>query len=89
MEIKLDMERAYDLMGWSFHEGVMAKFGFGANFVKLILACVRNPHFAVLINGSPTQWLKSTTSLRQGDPLSLYLFILGVEVFVWMIKLAQ
>jgi len=55
--IKLDMERAYYLMGWAFIIEVMIKFGFEANFMKLILACIMAPDFAVLVNGSPTKWL--------------------------------
>ena len=67
----------------------MIKFRFVANFVKLILSCITALDFVVLVNGSPTKWFKSTTRLRQGDPLSSYLFILGAEVFVKMIKTTQ
>jgi len=55
--------------------------------MKLILLCITAPDFVVLVNGSPTKWFKSTMGLRQGD-LSPYLSILGVEVFVRMIKTA-
>ena len=69
MVIKLDMKRVYDLMGWAFIEGVMIKFRFEANFVKLILVCITTLDFAVLVNGSPTKWFKCTMGLRQDDPL--------------------
>jgi len=82
MAVKLDMERAYDLMGWFFIQKVLMKFGFHQKFIGLIMACIREPDFAVLVIGSPTELFRSMTGLWQGDPLSPCLFIIGAEVFV-------
>jgi len=54
MAIKVDMERAYDMMQWDFLRAVMGKFGFSDQFVALIMGCITDPNFAVLVNGSPT-----------------------------------
>ena len=55
--------------------------GFGAKWVNWIKRCITSTSFSVMINGSPEGFFNSTRGLRQGDPLSPYLFVIGMEVF--------
>ena len=76
---KLDLEKAYDHINWDFLMSVMQKMGFGEKWAGWIRWCISTASFSVLINGSPTGFFQSTRGLRQGDPISPYLFVLGME----------
>ncbi|KAL9675416.1 hypothetical protein QQ045_003618 [Rhodiola kirilowii] len=78
--IKLDISKAYDMVDWDFLCQVMELFGFPAQFIKWIRACIGTAKFFVLINGGMEGFFGSTRGLRQGDPISLYLFMLVMEV---------
>jgi hypothetical protein len=77
--MKLDLKKAFDCIDWDFLRLILHAVGFGDNFSSWILACVTTANFAVLINGDPSTFFKSERGLRQGCPLSPYLFILIME----------
>jgi hypothetical protein len=58
----------------------MGKMGFVPLWIKLIMMCVSSVHYVVLVNGIPTGRILPTRGIRQGDPLSPYLFLICVEV---------
>ncbi|XP_061993305.1 uncharacterized protein LOC133711157 [Rosa rugosa] len=79
--LKLDMSKVYDRMEWSFLEAVLLRLGFAESWVGVIMKCVTTVKYAFLINGQPRGHLTPTRGLRQGDPLSPYLFLLCTKVF--------
>ena len=78
---KLNIEKAYDQINWNCILKVLQKMGFGAKWVNWIRRCITTTSFSVMINGSPEGFFNNTRGLRQGDPLSSYLFVIGMEVF--------
>ncbi|RVW53000.1 Suppressor of mec-8 and unc-52 protein-like 1 [Vitis vinifera] len=85
---KLDIEKAYDSISWSFLMKVLSKMGFGSRWMDWMWWCFSTAKFSVLINGAPAGFFPSSKGLRQGDPISPYLFILGMEVLSALIRRA-
>ncbi|XXG74779.1 hypothetical protein AAC387_Pa07g3408 [Persea americana] len=79
MAMKLDMYKAYDRIEWPFVRKMLLALGFPDKWTNLIIECISTVTYSIKINGQVEGYIKPSRGLRQGDTLSMNLFILCAE----------
>lgn len=82
LAIKLDVTKAYDKLGWTFIEWVLKEHNFPSWWIERIMEYVNTTYYSILIDGCKSRTISPTKGLRQGDHLSLCLFILPLDVLL-------
>ncbi|KAL0374642.1 UNVERIFIED_CONTAM: putative mitochondrial protein [Sesamum radiatum] len=88
MNLKLDISKAYDKVEWPFLRNVLGKLGFPCAFIDLIMLCVSSVSYSFVLSGIQFGSISPQRGLRQGDPLSPYLFLLCTESLSSLFRVA-
>jgi hypothetical protein len=72
---KLDLTKAYDRVDWRYLEGVLRRLGFHSKWIQWVMECVTTVRYSVHFNNALLDSFTPSHGLRQGDPLSPYLFL--------------
>lgn len=84
--MKVDIQKAFDTVDWSFLREVLIGLGFPMIFVAWIMECVSTASYSISINGGLHGFFTGRRGLRQGDPLSPFLFATCIEFLPRLVK---
>lgn len=84
--IKVDIQKTFDSISWSYLEDLLTGLQFLYKFINWIMECVSTTSYSISINGSLEGHFKGERGLRQGDPISPFLFVLAMEYLSRMLK---
>lgn len=85
---KIDLSKAYDKLNWNFIEQVLYELQLPPLLTKLIMHCISSASFQITINGDLSDKFCAGRGIRQGDPLSPYIFVLCMEKLSHLIQSA-
>jgi hypothetical protein len=77
--LKLDLAKAFDRLEWNFLTEALHRLGLHSNFINLLRACYSTSSFSILVNSEPAHYFNPQRGIRQGCPLSPYLFVIAIN----------
>ena len=86
MALKIDLEKAYDKLEWSFVRCMLKRFNFPNILIEIIMSCITTITTSILFNGGSLEPFEPTREIRQGDPLSPYIFIMRMDFLSQLIQ---
>ncbi|XP_072076475.1 uncharacterized protein [Arachis hypogaea] len=86
MAIKIDFAKAYDRLNWNFLHQCLVEYGISDRILTLIMACVSSTEYQILWNRGKTEKFTPTRDIRQGDPISPYLFVIAMNKLSMLIE---
>ena len=84
--MKIDIRKAFDTINWEFVREVLKRLGFPSVFVGWIMQCISTTSYSISINGALHGFFKGQQGIRQGDPISHFLFVLCLEYLSTSLK---
>ena len=84
--VTMDIEKAFDSLDYTFVISVLKKFAFGNNFVSWIETLSWVQESCAINDGNTTQYFHLERGTCQGDPISVYIFILALEVLSFLVR---
>ena len=84
MAFKLNMSKAYDRVDWTLLEELIRKMGFNERFITLTMICVKTVTYSILVNREPKGFIQPFKRIRQGNPLSPFLFFTMHRRIEWL-----
>lgn len=83
---KIDFEKAFDSINWAFVDKVLKFMNFSDKWRRWTHGILASARASVLINGSPSKEFQYERGVRQGDPLSPFIFIIAMEAFTFFMN---